>query len=871
MADVEEQTPARYSGKRWRHWAVDTVVLALILIVAYGSVLYLCDHGLSTRGVWRRSCTPAVMLALGHGYVNCNTESAPALRDFIAQRIRSLDPADLPETLPTTELEYYHWRWGGLLRLVGWYWRFAGISWDTLSHLFAATAAATAVVVWLIFRVTLGQWPALAGAVLWLSSAVQLHEVSNFRDYLKAFFLLTGLLILAVAVRRIRRPWVLIGLALVLGAFLSVGLRFRDDVAVLLPLGFLMFGVCVAGPVRTSWGRRLLACLALAAAFLGTGWSYLAGVQEQGSHSPHNISMGLTRQFEERLGLGGVSYDLGPVWNDALTFSTINSYGQRMLGLESIYYEPSHAYDAMGRSYLREVIQTFPADRLLFAYASVVRSLNELPFSQDGMYLDHPTKMTPQIQRLHQFRWRTLGWLYGWGTTIALIAVLALAAADLRLGFAAACVLLYVGGYPSLQYDVRHAFFTEILLWWSLLLLLLLACRTWRGYRQGTLPPVRTMALRAAALAVFLTVGLGIPLLAARAYQQAAVDALYQSLREAPWAPVDTGAEPVRLPDRYAGSVLFPVSSLGVGSSSSPPGTRYQAYSDYLAVELQGQGETVAIRLEYERNPNFADFSRDYVLQAGSPFTSGSTFLYFPVYTVSERGKPRSDFRGIVLRSEDQHLLRGIYRLKDEAALPLWPTVALTPDSTNASRYLRWGERPRPWVQSQLRRDEENLIPHGGFEQWYSETQPAGMQAPDTRYSRLEQVPSSAGLGEQACAQYWIQPDGACAVQALFGVRLDDLAPNTEYELLLTADNRTGAPVRIFAAQAGQAADGAQIVERLGFGITELTARTGLRDHGGYFRTTDSEGLHVYIVATYNGKNPRGPVIWERWALRPRY
>src|SRR5437868_2083505 len=48
------------------------------------------------------------------------------------------------------------------------------------------------------------------------------------------------------------------------------------------------------------------------------------------------------------------------------------------------------------------------------------------------------------------------------------LALVALSAVSMRLGLFALFFLFYVGGYPMLQFDVRHYFHLEFIAWWSI-------------------------------------------------------------------------------------------------------------------------------------------------------------------------------------------------------------------------------------------------------------------------------------------------------------------------------------------------------------------------------------------------------------------
>src|SRR5690606_23306246 len=109
----------------------------------------------------------------------------------------------------------------------------------------------------------------------------------------------------------------------------------------------------------------------------------------------------------------------------------------------------SSDYDAAGKAYFRAMATTFPADLITRGYASVLRIVDELQISA---YNGGPHGITNQfVLRLFQWRQGLLDILPGGGRYHVAVMLLAIAAVNLRLGFAALAGILVLAGYPALR------------------------------------------------------------------------------------------------------------------------------------------------------------------------------------------------------------------------------------------------------------------------------------------------------------------------------------------------------------------------------------------------------------------------------------
>ena len=144
------------------------------------------------------------------------------------------------------------------------------------------------------------------------------------------------------------------------------------------------------------------------------------------------------------------------------------------------------------------------------------------------------------------------------GPWLACAFVLAISWSRLRLALFASFVILYFGGYPAIQFGVRHYFHLEFIGW------AILAFLAERGIRlvlrsrleRTEAAPAREGVPRLIACAVMLTTVLLVPLAALRSYQGVQVTRLLESYVRSP-------AEPLALVGSAPGQFRVPAGDRG--------------------------------------------------------------------------------------------------------------------------------------------------------------------------------------------------------------------------------------------------------------------------------------------------------------------
>ena len=139
----------------------------------------------------------AVARACGHGFSDIDASQSPALADFLASRRDAITCADLagvdrfgPPSLTQGLYRY-------LMETVAAVWRVRGISWSGLWPVFGVAYAASLLAVYGLCRLGMGIAVATSMTLLFSVSAIHLSHVVLLRDYAKAPFILTLMLIVA--------------------------------------------------------------------------------------------------------------------------------------------------------------------------------------------------------------------------------------------------------------------------------------------------------------------------------------------------------------------------------------------------------------------------------------------------------------------------------------------------------------------------------------------------------------------------------------------------------------------------------------------------------------------------------------------------
>ena len=473
----------------------------------------------------------AVALACGHGFIDTGYAPTPAVRDFLLRKRDSITCADLPANLPPKRPNFTQGLYRYLWSAVALGWMLAGaISWKgpALTPVFATAYSLTLIAAYGVFRVGIGRVMSVAATLALMVSAVHLGFLPYFREYAKAPFILTLILVMARLAMKPLTWQRAVAFGVAFGAALGIGFGFRNDLLIVIPPWIAVVLLCVPGPMRANLKLKAL-CLAVSAVLFLVTAAPILSAYAGGSNSSHVVLLGFMSDADPHLGVAPALYDWGYQYHDGYAFRLIASFGYRQYGHWVGYLTPD--YDRTGAAYIREIVLNWPADMVARAYASTLKILDELPFGAGSYIGATPFGITnATLLRFYDAqRVDVLQALHGAGVLIAALALAVISARQLRAAFALLLLLVYFGGYPALQFGPRHFFHLEFIGWWALAFVI--DCSARALYRRVRLLwargpsalPGTPFLQRLARVGVFVVGGvflLTTPLLAFRSYQQ---------------------------------------------------------------------------------------------------------------------------------------------------------------------------------------------------------------------------------------------------------------------------------------------------------------------------------------------------------------
>lgn len=685
---------SRISGLYARPWFLHLVFGGLIFLIAFGTAVYYLltvEYKPHFGSNW---FAPSVMIVEGFGMVNPNLSRTPKLAGFLAGKSPAWDPEGERETLTGGTLHWFQRDHPNLIYSVALCWRLFGYSWKALIPLHALMFALSVMLAFGVCLLVMPRPIAFLAALLFMLSPAHVQMIPDLRDYSKAPFILAMILACGYLAREPRTVHRVLAAAAAIGAWVGLGLGFRLDmtICILPPLVTLLFFL------GGTWKRRLvlgpLAAVVFAAALFITGKPSIGIMRTHGTMASHNIGGGLYWRFDEDMGLRPSYYRMLYRFNDHYIFETSSSFYRRTHDpkAEVPWFQPQY-FDA-GEKYLRTYAALFPSDVLLRACGALLRTVESSPATiqeeyKSNRFLDHCAKRLAWPMKL----------ACDYGRYFAFAAILLLTAHRFSWGLFALGALLYLGGYPSLQFMPRHCFHLSLIPWWCLgflisqflILVWMLVKPSGRSQLKNALtsprwfnPPIRALAF--AALTVLCV---SIPIHVARTYQEGAVREYVGALVQAEREPVPVREEMLNKENQafLHCDALF--------ENLSADAVKAGAAAAYLVAEFAGPPQKVELGLRYDAVSAFKNFSFTMPVHVEGKGIDSTTRVFFPVYERMQPASIRGHFLGVTIPQSQRRLLRGIYRVKNADSFPLWPTLFLSP---------QWREEPPrltlPWAPS---------------------------------------------------------------------------------------------------------------------------------------------------------------------------
>lgn len=605
----------------------------------------------------------AVMVATGRGFVvpaegdsaAAQYPGAPELSRFLRQECTHLSPDQIPEDFPTCkpfiDWEYRH-RY--LLYTVGLLWRVFGLSWHVVTALRIALFAMLIGAVYGLIRLGMGRFWSTVVTLAMAFNLNLLMNCRNLRDFSKGPFILIAIFIMGYLIARPVKRRAFFALSVLLGLVIGFGVGFRADVLVCLVPAVVVLVLCRRGGLRVAVREKPVALVLLAVSFIAPA-SQVMGVYGGGSLLAHDILMGFATKNDDMLGLNRASYEKLYVNSDLFVTSMAIGYNERSLSpdvaSETLYDE---------RRFLVQLARTFPGDLITRGYASVwyvaKGGTSSLPW---GLFM----------------------------AFCAAVVLLIIAHQDLRLGWMTLFLFFYFGGYLSLQAESRHAFHLLFIPYWILGFLLnrlfsrpmndqivVLArehavCRTFNPC-QWNIVSGKVLFKFFLPVVILLTV----PLYAARAVQSSRLESMAEAYATAELVPVPAKARPVKDWTLFERTAYPPEH----GGSARP----FDGEVEYWVAEFAPGTQWRRIWLQYIGDYGLAEsFTHGLWIAPGGEEDSGNMRYFFPVVEFNDLSKSSwALFAGIAMPNEYADDFRGLYKVRDKKAFPLFLNLAFPAD-----------------------------------------------------------------------------------------------------------------------------------------------------------------------------------------------
>lgn len=640
------------------------ILLAVGFVIAFASIKAYRASGNLPR-FYQENFGPAVMMACGHGFTAPPFQSSPpSLFTFLRVERNEFSCADLPADMPR-EVVSWNGTWYYLYATVSLVWRVTGINWMALDALAATMGAIAFATLYGLFRLICTRLIATLAALFVSLSPYHLDQVPMLRDFSKAPFVLLAVLILAWLVMRPLSTRAAVGLGALYGVVVGLGIGFRSDVIVMLPLGIGVMLLLLPGRLTRVWARNLAVSAAALLTFAVAGYPPLSG-QRTGGCQFHYALLGLTEPPVRHMNVAPAIYDFGYHFLDTFVDLKVGDYSARVMD-QPVPNLCAPEYDIASARLFFGLAQIFPADLVAHAYGSsltVLRSGFTMP------RFERLFGRVPYAERITRPLDRVMYVVGGLGPVVTAAAVAIAWSAAPRLGITLAVFVLFLTGYPAIEFESRHFFHLRFIPIWSLLLIFVASIRSsgmnrWRAVRGGAIAAAGILVLMAVALA------------AARAYQRQPAMALLESYVAAPSEA---------LPVTPAGASAIDVDWRSV-EFAPPPGRRS---SDMLVITVDGTGcgdaGPVDLRIDYDADGPGHDISSTVRVER---VPGAASQVFFPVFSQAHLDHSYLKFARLETPGRPADCVTRVARVADRRALPLWIQAQLSPEWRSRPLYQR--------------------------------------------------------------------------------------------------------------------------------------------------------------------------------------
>jgi hypothetical protein len=649
----------------------DALIATLVLIgvTALGVIALQRFRAAGVRpDFYQSNFEPAVLLACGRGF-GITVPPTPAIETFLAVQRDRFDCAEIPASAsirPLTSAAHANWYY--MYGAAAAVWRIAGVSWTSLDFLVALMAGIAAAILYGLCRLVTNRAVSAAIAFLLSLSPANLTPLLSLRDYSKAPFVLGAILILALFVWKpmARRERLL--LAAGYGIVVAIGYGFRADLIVMVPFGILMVLLFIAPSVG---GRRIVAgmtaAVVLLAAFVVTAFPVLSGLKYGGCQY-HFALLGLTTPLAAEMRLTSPIYRFGDHLTDSFVDLKVGDYASR-IRREPVPSLCSAEYDRSSEELYFGFAKIFPADFVARAYASVLMILRT-GLSMPATMQPSPVFSTSgETLAVYQVLARLTSVIGPLGPLLTLAAMVIAFAHSLRLGLAVTSAILFLTGYPAVQFEARHWFHLRFIPWWSgaLVATVLWKRRSeafdWVAIRRGSFSVAAVLIALATALTIIRTVQ-------AQSAQQLFNSYLAAELDPVDVAPIEGDFIPVRWEPTDYGTAPF------------------HRGSDMLVLTLDAAtcgSQSPTLHVTYNADAPSHDLSNDIVV--AGPKAGSTARVFIPIFWQGIEDQTYLRFSGVRVINAPPTCVSSVAKIRDRAAIAQWLQVDASPGWAERSLY----------------------------------------------------------------------------------------------------------------------------------------------------------------------------------------
>lgn len=487
----------------------------------------------------------AVTYAFGEGLKNPDLPPQSKLAGFLNHcNPGSLAYEDVTHPIPGGPMSAFQENHRYLMMLVGLCWRVFGVSWAALGPLISIMAAVSSLCVYGILRTRVR--PVLAGlaAIAVVAFPSHLALMHYIRDYAKTPVFFITFYLMSIFLTRSLSAVKLLVMGVVFGLVVGVGGGIRLDLKVVLViLPFLYIFCPPTGITRMPLTRLISLALAFGVFFT------VSAPEARNPHNltPHLLAIGLLKYNHDSMGFGGAPYIWynEPLMTDNYVNTLIQDHNRRLAGTRVDVNYGSPEYHRAGMSLITNIARHFPADVITRFFASSLTTIRDAPWLIVGALPTMYDVTDPLIQRLQNSQRGLRALWNAYGPCMVGIALVVVSWHSLRLALATTGLLLFFTGYSSLQFQPRHFWHLGAIFICIVAFLLEEVLRMLNVIRGGVptvkqrLPQLLNAQRARSVLSYILivTLGVALPLGAARLYQASTMKALYEKYRTATLLP----------------------------------------------------------------------------------------------------------------------------------------------------------------------------------------------------------------------------------------------------------------------------------------------------------------------------------------------